>query len=550
MQLTSPSATSLSDLNAHLSRWLWHLRLREAWLWSLRGLNGGLAIALGLALVARWRPLWTVATLEITTVVILISSLLMTLAIVFLWPRHRLTAARYFDSLFGLAERTSTALELATVPNNTMPTWLIHDQLADAVANARQVQPRQHLPFKVELVDVFLLCLLALSLGVTLYLPNPQQTVLANQIALQQAIAEQAAAVEAIRQEIIHNPNLTPEQKDSLIQPLNEAERKLKEGTATREQAFQVLEEARQKLQSLADPQTMETAAALQQAGESIRQDDPAAELATQLAQGSFSTVATDLANIDPAQMSAEQREALAQQLEQIANRVEAVNSQLAHTLRSAATQLRRGDHPAARQALQDAARQIQEIQQHLSQAQAATTAAARLTKSTNELRQGNNPGGTPTTNHQAGNNSSSVTDQISSAEDSVVPINPGNTNPGGSGKGANDANVQGGEVGPKPLDQNNGPGDGGERTYEEIYAPHRLGGAGNVPVYLPTANAPNGDIIEQTPLSLTNTGEPRVPYREIYVLYRDAAYAAVENGAVPPDFTDIVKQYFTSLEP
>jgi hypothetical protein len=80
--------------------------------------------------------------------------------VAYFWPRSRLAAARYFDRLFGLAERTSTALELARVPALAAPEWMVRDQWADAATFARSVNPAVRLPFRVDRRDVLLLLIL------------------------------------------------------------------------------------------------------------------------------------------------------------------------------------------------------------------------------------------------------------------------------------------------------------------------------------------------------------------------------------------------------
>ena len=63
-----------------------------------------------------------------------------------------------------------------------------------------------------------------------------------------------------------------------------------------------------------------------------------------------------------------------------------------------------------------------------------------------------------------------------------------------------------------------------------------------------------NGDPGDQTvgegPTSDQNTGNVTVPYNQVYADYRDSAYSAVNEGDYPAEIRDIVRQYFSSLEP
>ena len=57
---------------------------------------------------------------------------------------------------------------------------------------------------------------------------------------------------------------------------------------------------------------------------------------------------------------------------------------------------------------------------------------------------------------------------------------------------------------GNSPIQQNNGPGDGGEASYEQIYAPSRLGGEDGPQVDLPNSGE-GGEVIGEArfPLEL-----------------------------------------------
>jgi len=109
----------LHEVDEHLSGWLFRLRLREALIWSVRGLVGGVGAALGLSLMARLRPVLPVPALVAFSISLALLGFALALALGYFWPRPRLAAARHFDRLFSLAERTSTALELAASPGAT-----------------------------------------------------------------------------------------------------------------------------------------------------------------------------------------------------------------------------------------------------------------------------------------------------------------------------------------------------------------------------------------------------------------------------------------------
>ncbi|MCC6190474.1 MAG: hypothetical protein IT318_15710, partial [Anaerolineales bacterium] len=206
----SPAASDFNELEDRLADWELRLRLREALQWSLRGLGLGLALGLALALLARLRPLLSTPALIAAALSLALAGFGAALALAYFWPRSRLASARYFDDIFDLKERTATALELA---GSAAPGWLRRGQWADAAAAARRVDPRRQLRFRIDWREAMGVVGVAVALGLTLYLPNPQQAVLAHQNAVDQAIAEQIEALEDALEAIEANPNLTEEQK-------------------------------------------------------------------------------------------------------------------------------------------------------------------------------------------------------------------------------------------------------------------------------------------------------------------------------------------------
>src|SRR5947209_13714603 len=125
---------SFRELEGRFTRWVRRLRRRDAVTWAPRGLAVGLAVALGLSLAAWLLPYATVPTLVGLSVGCALVGLELAAAVAYFWPRPRMQNARYFDRLFGLSERTSTAFELAVQPVESTPEWLRRDQWADAAA--------------------------------------------------------------------------------------------------------------------------------------------------------------------------------------------------------------------------------------------------------------------------------------------------------------------------------------------------------------------------------------------------------------------------------
>ena len=94
------------------------------------------------------------------------------------------------------------------------------------------------------------------------------------------------------------------------------------------------------------------------------------------------------------------------------------------------------------------------------------------------------------------------------------------------------------------------GPGDGGETTYEQIYAPTRLGGEDGSQVTLPESGQPGDQVTGEGATQPGQPGVSTVPYVEVYASYAEAYRRAIDSGQVPISFRNLVRDYFSSLEP
>ena len=89
-------------------------------------------------------------------------------------------------------------------------------------------------------------------------------------------------------------------------------------------------------------------------------------------------------------------------------------------------------------------------------------------------------------------------------------------------------------------------------RTYEPIYSPFHIGGSGTGQMNLPQNGGgnPGGQVVGQGPTNLQNPGQVTVPYNQVFSAYADTAHAAVDSGEVPSSLRDVVKNYFSALQP
>ncbi|MBW4439242.1 MAG: hypothetical protein KME04_19030 [Pleurocapsa minor GSE-CHR-MK-17-07R] len=96
--------------------------------------------------------------------------------------------------------------------------------------------------------------------------------------------------------------------------------------------------------------------------------------------------------------------------------------------------------------------------------------------------------------------------------------------------------------------DAANAPDGEGQREYEPIYAPVRLGGTGTEESFL-QSDDPNAPVI-QGEFAQNQTGNSTVPYNQVFNSYANAANQALQNNYVPLGMRDIIRDYFASLEP
>ncbi|MGQ9907578.1 MAG: hypothetical protein ACUVS2_01965 [Candidatus Flexifilum sp.] len=99
------------------------------------------------------------------------------------------------------------------------------------------------------------------------------------------------------------------------------------------------------------------------------------------------------------------------------------------------------------------------------------------------------------------------------------------------------------------PIDADNNPDGLGERAYEPVYAPRRIGGQPDGPNLFLEPDAGDAPLIEGE-FAPNAAGESVVPYDQVFAQYQQAANAALDSGRVPLALRDIIRSYFSALEP
>jgi len=379
-------------LTRQTRRWDRRLRLALSLIWLPRALIVGLALGVALAVGSRLRAWLLPAEVALIAGLLTVALALGALAVIWLRPRSAAGRARYFDQRFGLKERVSTALELAggRLP---LPGALAEQQLDDALRAARGVRVERTLPLRVAWGEVVLAVVLGVALAYLLLSDNPRLEARRAQQALDQAIAQQAAALEQAIQQVEANPALSDEEQAALTEALREAQEALQQPDLSQEEAVAALAEAGQALHDLGDGLTDAQAAPYQQAAGELAGSEMTADLAEALRQPDLAQAA-DAADqlaqdLGAQEMTAAEQQALADRLDSAADRLEAANPALAEKLREAAEALRRGDTQAAQQALEEAADLMRQQQAQLEDsplAQAAQQAEQQVREGQREV--------------------------------------------------------------------------------------------------------------------------------------------------------------------
>ncbi len=546
---TSP----LSELRALFAEWLARYRLVRA----LRGaglglaLGAGLGLLLGTALIAG--RLVLPAELAWLEGALLLVGLTLGGLVGLVWPVPPLPIARRFDRQFGLQERLSTALELAEHPQTSTLTPL---QLADALEAAHKVDLVRALPLRLpwrSLAAALMLCALTAGLAWGL---RGQFELAQQQRELEKAIAAEVEKVEEIAAEIEQLETLDPQAEAAILQSLQATIQDL-QAAETTDEALAILAEGQAELQSFISPDSQATLEALAQAGQALSQSENTDLQAAgeALQEGDLAAASQALKGLDPSQLTEEEQAQLAQDLSAAAQALEASQPAAAAALQNAANAAAAAasGNPAqaaqasqaAQAALTQAAGELQAVEAALQAGQAAMQAADSLAQAQAALGA---PGAPPGAGAGAGTSPSGQSG-------SGVSTDPGSPNPGsgggaGRGEGGSGEGGTGQAAGTTPIQTTNGPGDGGLTPYDSLYIPQRLGGEGGPDVNLPGGNTPGETVVGAQERPAGDPGSLQVPYVDALPYYTEVNRQAIDSGQVPLDLRELVRRYFSALEP
>jgi len=590
-----------SEFQQVIRSWDRRLRAQQSLVWLPRALWPGLVLGIVLAIVSRLRPWLLSGQILMATAITLVVVLLAMMLLVWLWQRSPLASARQFDVQFGLKERMSAALELMD-GRITSHEEITSRQLDDAWNKAGFVKLSEDLPLIWHGREWMFGVLMAALLAVLLILPNPQAAAVEQASDTQAAIDAAAEEVKDIIPDVAADSELDEAEREQLLQTLETSLDTLESPEITPEEAFAALSSAETALQEQADQLNQQLDAqnaALQQAADQLRQASSAEP--QNAGQGDSAQEISDMLNQMAQQienMDASQRQAAQNALEQAAQDLQSVSPQAAQQMQQAAQQMQQGNNSAAQSSMQQASQQMQQtsqgqqaqqnsaqqMQQSANQAQQAASQVAQQSQQqgqpqnqqgqqgqqsqqsqqgqssqqqgqgSQQGQQGNQPGqegAQPSSGQQGGQQSGQQSQQGSGSEGqqgNQSSQSPSSGTGGGAGDQEGGPSESGGQQSSGPIETNNNPDGQGVDPSAELFDPRRLNQQGDDTVVLePDASdmpVAEGDFAENAP------GDVTVPYQELFSDYRDDANQALESDYIPLGMRDVVRDYFSSLEP
>jgi methyl-accepting chemotaxis protein len=330
--------------------------------------------------------------------------------------------------------------------------------------------------------------------------------------------------------------------------------------------AIPTLQELQQNMEGMSEAARMETADALEQAAQALEQTNSQAaqslrEAANALRNGDMQAAQNALQqaaeNMRQGQQQMQQQSSSAQQLSQAAQQLRQATNQITQSGQpnsQTPPNQQPGQQGQNQQGRQQTSEGIQQLQQQSEQASGQQPGQGQQAgnSQSQQGQEGQQPGEQGQPGNQAGQiqaNAPGEGQEGSSSESQQA----GSQQPGeGSGAGDTQGDA-GGESNRMQGSSNTGaqdndPDGGGEGQMPLIYSPQRVGGSGGEQLFL---EPDSGDIpVTEGEFSQNPAGQSLVPYNQVFGEYRTEANRALESDYIPLGLRDVVKEYFTSLEP
>jgi len=524
-------------LISRLEHWQHWARLQKAVYYGVRGLVLGIFTSAISALFLIPRSTLLVAEYFVLLIASGSLGLVIAAGIALLWPQSQLKIAREYEQTFDLKERVSTAIELYQ-REQVDQAWQ-QLQLSDALEATQSIHPKDGLKWYLPKLEISLLVVTFLFvLGSWFYGQRSFQQAETN-LQNQRLVKAEVENLEDLISEIENSEQLSSKTKEAILSPLKESLDVMNQAESL-EEAVSALSEARQTLEEYSNLGNEEFEG-LQAAGEELakNQDGPLNIVGEALSQGDLQTAAENLAALDLSTLNPQELASLAEQFLEMAEQLEGSSPELAEQFKQSAEALQNQDLQAAQEVTSKVSEAISDAIQRVEASDAAQRSADALADSQGRMM-------AAAMFSASAQNSGS---QTSSNENPPSEQKGSFGSQPGSGE-FEESRTPGKEAGLTPLTQNNTPGNGSEKQYDTVYAPQRLGGMSETELSLGTGEDSASNAVGGVSSSLVENAQSAVPYTEVYSSYEESTQQALESGAIPLSFQQIVREYFSSLDP
>jgi hypothetical protein len=507
-------------LTAALRPWERQLGLETVERWLLRGVLAALVLG-SLVLAIGWVTPWPESELQPYAAQLAVPVLGFAL-LVAVWPRRRARRAAELDTRLRFGDRLATAWAYRRADGS-----IVALQREDAITRLERRSPRSDLVWRPSRMEIGSLAAALLVAGLLVIVPSPMQRVLDQQAAEQLAVQRATDRLEALRQDAIAAPSLTPEQARWLDELLQQAQLELNR-IRTQQDARAILARTQEQLtQQLGDPDAETREEALGAMSETLTAEPLSRALgeALQHEDAREASEALKALTAQADQLSDIQRQALSRALQRAAN-VGRGEPRSSAALREAARALGAGESSEAALSATEAALR-DAIQAATAQASVRST-LQRLRELEGQLASAAGVEGDPS---QLGTGDDT---ELGTAFTSALGT-PVAVDPGGSGLLRDPSAERGRGAGTGAAE----PGAGRQAVTagdaaENVFVPGREG-----------YGAADQDLTDQ---AFTIRGQPR-PYRDVLSQYAQSGRDYVDRPDVSPAVRELVKQYFQQLQ-
>ncbi len=499
------------DIQRALRPFRLRLRLTNAVLGGCWGMLAAAVACFLLAVASYFMPIVQVPVYMAWTAAV---ALAIGVLLGFAKPASMMRAARAADEA-GLCERAVTALSLT----KDSPMAMI--QREDALKHLQALLAKHALPMRASPLPLIAAGALALVLAAALlFIPNPQDQVIARQNAFQKVMAEKAQTVEKAAAELEKAP-YTKEQVNELRKMMGDLALELRKAREP-QQAYLSMDKAQRNLEEFSRKATNASRQAVSQAFEQNGMKD----IAEALKNSDATAAAQAVSQLAQSSAAAQSAKALAKAAESLPD------GTLKEAAQAAADALNSGNAAGVQAALQSLSSAAQsassgtltgDISALLGQLRAGAQAASASASGAGGQGQGNGGQGNGGGQGGQGQGAGSGAGKGSTNQDAGV------------GKGQQSSGGQGASAPEYKLGQ-----------YETIYDPTRLNV--NDETHQVTGQMGEGES-QQVQLD-PGLGDAygQVPYHQVIYTYQDAASRAAEQALLPEAILKWVDGYFQSL--